>query len=206
LSASRLRQKIARSHSGACVECPDMAQTDLDVLRLVSQRFNDAGIAFMLTGSVAMNFYAQPRMTRDIDLVVALTDADAERLVRLFEPDFYIDASVVTSAIARRSIFNLIHFDSVFKVDCIVRKDEPFRLEEFARRRQIHLPGFDTWIVSREDLLLSKLVWAKGSGSEVQLEDARNLIMLECDLDYVRRWARLLSVSDLFEDLVSPHA
>jgi predicted nucleotidyltransferase len=183
-----------------------MVQTELDVLREVSQRFSDEGMEFMLTGSVAMNFYAEPRMTRDIDLVVALTEADAETVVRLFEEDFYIDPDVVKRAIARRSIFNMIHFDSVVKVDCIVRKDEPFRLEEFARRRQIHLPGFDTWIVSREDLLLSKLVWGKESGSEVQIKDARNLIVPECDMDYVRSRARLLSVSDLFEDLGRPHA
>jgi hypothetical protein len=49
-----------------------MIETELDVLRDVSRRLESAGISFMLTGSVAMNYYAQPRMTRDIDLVVSL--------------------------------------------------------------------------------------------------------------------------------------
>jgi hypothetical protein len=40
-----------------------MIETELDVLRDVPQRLDRAGIAFMLTGSVAMNHYAQPRMT-----------------------------------------------------------------------------------------------------------------------------------------------
>ena len=52
-----------------------MLETELDVLRDVSRRLETAGIKFMLTGSVAMNYYAQPRMTRDIDLVVALEGA-----------------------------------------------------------------------------------------------------------------------------------
>jgi hypothetical protein len=179
-----------------------MAKTELDILQEVSQRFSDAGIAFMLTGSVAMNYYAQPRMTRDIDLVVALNPSDAEVVVRLFETDFYVDRDIVKLAIARRSMFNMIHLDSVIKVDCIVRKDEAFRLEEFARRKEVLVADFRTWIVSREDLILSKLAWAKDSRSEMQLKDVGNLLSPECDLEYLRSRARLLSVCDLFEDLV----
>ncbi len=65
-----------------------MIENELDVLRDVSQRLKSAGIEFMMTGSVAMNYYAQPRMTRDIDLVAALGEDDAETLVRLFERDY----------------------------------------------------------------------------------------------------------------------
>lgn len=55
-----------------------MIETELDILRDVSQRLESAGIAYMLTGSVAMNYYAQLRMTRDIDLAgrVCATKAD----------------------------------------------------------------------------------------------------------------------------------
>jgi len=173
-----------------------MPKTELDILREVSQRFADAGMAFMLTGSVAMNYHAQPRMTRDID---------TEVVVRLFEADYCIDRETVASAIARWSIFNMIHLDSVIKVDCIVRKDEPYRLEEFSRRKEIQLVDFRTYIVSREDLLLSKLVWVKGSGSVVQLRDAANLFVPECDLAYLRSRATLLSVSDSLEELVESH-
>jgi hypothetical protein len=90
-------------------------------------------------------------------------------------------------------------------VECIIRKDEPFRLEEFGRRKEIVLADFHTWIVSREDLILSKLAWAKDSRSEIQLKDAGNLLALECDIDYLRSRAGLLSVRDLFEDLVKRH-
>lgn len=61
---------------------------ELDVLKDVSERLERAGIAYMLTGSVAMNYYAQPRMTRDIDLVVALAPEDGERVRQIFEPDY----------------------------------------------------------------------------------------------------------------------
>jgi hypothetical protein len=61
---------------------------ELEVLKDVAERLERAGIAYMLTGSVAMNYYAQPRMTRDIDLVVALDPSDAARIRNTFEPDF----------------------------------------------------------------------------------------------------------------------
>src|SRR5213593_2044414 len=99
-----------------------MHNPELDVLRDVSLRLASAGIQFMLTGSVAMNYYAQPRMTRDIDLVVALNPLDAETVMRLFEQDYYVSPEAVARAIADRSIFNIIHHESVIKVDCIVLK------------------------------------------------------------------------------------
>ncbi len=180
-----------------------MIPTELDILRDVSLRLASAGISFMLTGSVAMNYYAQPRMTRDIDLVVALSSADAETIVRLFEPDYYVSPEAVASAIARRSMFNLVHHESVIKVDCIVLRNEPFRQEEFTRRRAITLLDFQTWIVSREDLILSKLSWAKDSRSEMQLRDVRNLLTPECEMDYIYSRAVTLGVKGLLEEVLA---
>src|SRR6187401_3070649 len=53
-------------------------QNELDIVRDVSRRLEQGGLAYMLTGSMAMNYYAQPRMTRDIDLVVALAPQDTD--------------------------------------------------------------------------------------------------------------------------------
>ena len=146
-------------------------KNELDVVRDVSTRLDGADIAYMLTGSMAMNYYAEPRMTRDIDLVVALAAEDAETIARIFSPDYYVSLEAVRESIRSESMFNLIDEDSVIKVDCIVRKSSRYRLEEFARRRRITVGDFATWIVSAEDLILSKLVWARDSHSELQLRD-----------------------------------
>lgn len=45
---------------------------ELEVLKDVAHRSDDLGIPYMLTGSFSANFYAVPRMTRHIDLVVEL--------------------------------------------------------------------------------------------------------------------------------------
>ncbi len=178
-----------------------MLLTELDILQDVSQRLKSAGIAFMLTGSVAMNYYAQPRMTRDIDLVVALDAVEARTIVHLFETEYYVDIEAVSRAIAQHSIFNLIHSDTVIKVDCIVLKTDAYRQEEFGRRQEVALGDFQTWIVSREDLILSKLYWARESRSEMQLRDVRNLLATGCDAVYLQSRARTLGVEELLNEV-----
>jgi len=182
-----------------------MMKTELDVLRDVSQRLESSGVAFMLTGSMAMNFYAQPRMTRDIDLVVKLNSDQTELLIRLFEAEYYVDRLAITKAIAQRSMFNLIHNETIIKFDCIVLKDQPYRQEEFARRQRITLGDFQTWIVTREDLILSKLYWARDSKSELQLRDVRNLLSSDCDMPYLFSRAEDLGVRSLLEENIGTH-
>jgi hypothetical protein len=148
-----------------------------------------------------MLYYAQPRMTRDIDLVVALRPADAARMVQLFSPDYYVSREAVDSSIAHQSLFNLIHNESVIKVDCIIRKQSEYRLAEFNRRQRIKIEDFETWIVSKEDLILSKLFWAKDSRSELQLRDVKNLVSTGCDRAYIQRWTQELAVASLWAEV-----
>ncbi len=176
-------------------------QDELEILRDVSMRLESAGIAFMLTGSVAMNYYAQPRMTRDIDLVVALDAANAEAFAQLFEPDYYLDRKAITGAIVRQSVFNLVHNESVIKVDCIVLKRDAYWQEEFERRQSITIGDFQTWIVNCEDLILSKLWWAVDSHSEMQIRDVINLLKTDCDRDYLQKRAAVLGVGELLDEV-----
>jgi len=173
---------------------------ELDIVRDVSARLEEGGIAYMLTGSMAMNYYAQPRMTRDIDLVVALTSSDTDKVVRLFTPDYYVSREAISSSIAQESLFNLIHQESVIKVDCIVRKNTPYRRAEFERRQRIAIEDFSTWIASKDDLILSKLWWAKDSHSELQLRDVKNLIGTGCDTAYITRWTTELGLTSLWQE------
>ena len=174
-------------------------QNELDIVRDVSACLERGGLAYMLTGSMAMNYYAQPRMTRDIDLVVALTPADTETIVRLFTPDYYVSRDAVRSSIAHESLFNLIHEESVIKVDCIVRKNTPYRRAEFERRRRIAIEDFSTWITSKEDLIISKLWWAKDSHSELQLRDVKNLAATGCISGYIEDWTKELGLLSLWQ-------
>lgn len=176
--------------------------TELEVLRDACERLERAGIPYMLTGSMAMNYYAEPRMTRAIDMVVAIEPSDVERIEAAFQSDYYVPEEGLAQVIRDRGMFNLVHFASSVKVDMVVRKDEAFRLGEFARRRAVGLPGFSAWVVSKEDLLLSKLVWARDAESELQRRDVRNLLASGAEVAYLREWAPRLGVSELLEELL----
>jgi hypothetical protein len=174
---------------------------ELDVLRIVSERLDTVGVEFMLTGSFALGYYAQPRMTRDLDFVVALRDDAVNRLVQVLTPDFYVDADAARAAVRSQRMFNLMHLESAVKVDLIVRKDSPYRQVEFARRSAIELAtDVRTWITSREDLILSKLVWARDTGSELQMRDVRALLREPVDWPYLRHWAAELGVAGLLAE------
>lgn len=169
---------------------------ELDILQDVTKRLDCADIAYMLTGSIALNFYAQPRMTRDIDIVFSLPPNAQDSIRALFEPEYYVPHNLANS-ISKIGMFNLLHHASVIKVDMIVRKDDLYRQTEFARRVKFKLAANDIWIVSREDLILSKLVWAQESHSELQIRDVRNLLQAEVDSAYLDLWSRYLSIEHL---------
>src|SRR6184192_215859 len=173
---------------------------EIDLVRDISRRFDQTVINYMLTGSMAMNYYAQPRMTRDIDIVIAITHEDVERVGALFRPDYYVSEKNIRESLDQESIFNLIHQESVIKVDCIIRKNSEYRRMEFGRRQKISVLDFITFIVSKEDLIISKLSWAKNSRSEVQLADVRNLLATGCDVDYLQHWTRQLGLDNLLNE------
>lgn len=171
-------------------------------MKSLATRLDSARIPYMVTGSMAANYYAVPRMTRDIDVVAELSVADTARLCKLFH-DFYLDPDAVRTAIAGRGTFNAIHTASVVKVDFLVRKDSEYRREELRRRRRVTLDDTTIFIVAPEDLIISKLDWARDTRSPVQLADVRNLLAAVLDLDaaYLARWIAHLGLSDLYREV-----
>ncbi len=176
---------------------------ELAVLKEVARRLNPAKIRYMVTGSIAANFYAVPRMTRDIDIVIELGERDVGRFIRLFEKDYYLEPNTVRGAVKDKTMFNLIQNEYVIKIDFVVRKDSQYRKTEFTRRKKIIVEGQSLYIAAPEDLILSKLVWAKDTESAVQLLDVRNLLQSVKKLNrlYLARWAKQLSVESLYREV-----
>jgi Nucleotidyl transferase AbiEii toxin, Type IV TA system len=177
--------------------------SELDVLGIVSARLTDLRLPFMLTGSFALAYYATPRMTRDLDIVVALGEQDIDRLVAALSSEFYVDGDMAREAVRDERLFNLMHLESGIKVDLIVRKSSEYRQVEFERRRPVVFATLRTWIVSPEDLILSKLVWARDSGSELQMRDVRQLLATPVDIAYIRDWAPRLGVEPLLNEALT---
>lgn len=170
------------------------------VLRDCTERFERLGIAYMLTGSMAMVNYAMMRMTADIDIVIEVTGEDAEKIIAEFEPDYYVPRGRVKDATKRKFMFNLLHQEKLVKIDCVIRQDNEFQKTAFSNRKKVAFSDFDVWIISREDLILSKLNWAKDTHSEMQIRDAANILRNGFDENYIKHWAQELGIEDLLAE------
>ena len=173
---------------------------ELLALRDVCTRLDAAGIAYMLTGSLAMSYYARPRMTRDIDLVIALDATQSELLIGALGAQYHADAVAIAAAVRGARPWNIIHLPSVVKIDLIPRKETRYRRAEFERRGRVELAGVPLWIVSVEDLILSKLEWSRESRSEQQRRDVKLLLQAPLDRVYLDHWAAHLGLGGLLQE------
>jgi hypothetical protein len=168
-------------------------------IRRVLHALGRAGVPYMLTGSFASAFHGAPRTTQDVDVVIAPTLGSLQKLLREFpEDEYYVSREAALQAYGSESLFNVIDLSSGWKIDFIVRKSRAFSQEEFGRRRKADLLGMTLYIASAEDVVLSKLEWAKLAESERQIADVVGILRTQgdqLDQDYIERWATALGVN-----------
>ena len=163
------------------------------------------GIPYAVCGSLSSGLYGQPRATNDADIIIAPTKDQLAGLLKSLEVGYYVSDETALKAMKNCSMFNVIDNELGWKADLIFRKDGPYQLSEFNRRIRAKLMGIDLWMLSPEDVILSKLDWAKGSGSDLQFRDVFGVIKLQwdkLDWDYLRRWAKKLGVENNLESVI----
>ncbi|MBN1184880.1 MAG: nucleotidyl transferase AbiEii/AbiGii toxin family protein [Bacteroidales bacterium] len=168
----------------------------LELLKKITQLLEGNDFPYMVSGSQALNWYVNPRMTMDIDIVIELDMNNVDRFITLFLDGFYINVDTVKKEAKYRGIFNLIDFETGYKIDFIVRKDAEYRINEFKRRIRIRYNEFEMWVVSPEDLIISKILWIQTYTSEKQMEDIKTLLLLEkLDFNYINKWCEKLNLN-----------
>lgn len=178
--------------------------TPEEALQLVLSKLDECSISYMVTGSFASNMHGVPRATYDADVVIDVDKQALNKLLVSFGGQFYVSPEGARDALARERMFNVIHFETGFKVDLIFKKKRAFSQEEFARREQALYLGEPRWFATAEDVILAKLEWSKLGDSERQFVDALNVARVQGDtLDkaYLERWAGELGLEDLLENL-----
>lgn len=180
-----------------------------EFLARLTALLDDANVPYMLAGSVASSFHGEPRATQDVDLVVSINVGALRRLQALVSPnDYYLDFDTARQAIERRSQFNIIDLATGWKCHLIVIKDTDFARTEFQRRQRVEVDELSLWIASAEDVVLSKLVWARQSGaSERQMRDAASVLHSareSIDGHYLERWADELGVASELKRIMDP--
>jgi hypothetical protein len=173
----------------------------------VTATLEKLGVRYLIGGSLASTVHGMVRTTQDSDIVAEMRPEHVEAFVRALENEFYIDEESITSAVAQHTSFNIIHRESMFKVDVFVPVLRPFVREQLSRaRKQIFAvePQVEALVATAEDTLLAKLEWYRMSGEvpERQWRDVLGILKIQAgnlDLSYLRQWAKELEFSDLLE-------
>lgn len=180
--------------------------SERDLLQDCLRRLNSLNVAYMLTGSMASNYWGIPRTTHDLDFVIQLPPPMVPNLLAVFGDDFYLEEMAVRSAYKPPHLFNAIDTRSALKVDFWVLSDAPFEREMFGRRVASTLFGEAGLIASAEDTILHKLYWNTITPSDRQIGDAAGIVAVQgesLDVTYMRRWAGELGVGALLADLLA---
>ncbi len=172
----------------------------------IVEALEELGVSYHIGGSVASSVYGILRATIDADLIANLHIEQARPLVKWLEAEYYIDEDMVRDAIKRRSSFNVIHLDTMLKVDVFVPKSRLFDQEEFRRAQQeVLLEGTRPFnVASPEGTILNKLEWYRMGGevSDRQWNDILGVLKVQgthLDMNYLQKWAANLNVTDLLE-------
>jgi len=174
----------------------------LELLQKVCKQLDEHEIKYMVSGSIALNIYSIPRMTRDIDIVIELTQNRIDEFTDLF-PNSYFEKEVIKEEIKRKGMFNIIDHSTGFKIDFIIRKESEYFILAFQRRQRIREFDTDLWVINLNDLILAKLIWIQQLQSEKQKFDIENLLLNpEKDMEYILKWCNKLKLQtfNLFEN------
>jgi hypothetical protein len=157
-------------------------------LNEVTQKLDILKLPYMLSGSVAMGFYAAVRTTFDIDIVIELYQKDVPVFVNTFL-GFYVFEEGIHEEIKRRGMFNIIDNNTGVKIDFILRKNSEYDKIAFSRRRQMDDFYTDIYVISPEDLIIAKLKWIQEMYSDRQISDIKQLLSsTNLEIDYMMNW------------------
>ena len=184
-----------------------MQNEPVEVTIKVTSVFEKLSIPYLIGGSLASALYCMVRTTQDADIVAEMRLEHIQPFVLALQDEFYIDDEMITESIQHYSSFNIIHRETMFKVDVFIPRPRPFLQSQLARAQKQTFT-FENEVgakfASPEDTILSKLEWYR-LGNEVSERQWRDVLGIlktragELDLDYMRKWAGELNVSDLLE-------
>lgn len=179
----------------------------LEFLKVVTQKLEQAGLRFMVVGSYASGYWGEPRSTYDLDVVVALAAEDLEAIQGAFPSDeYYLSPRAALDAVIARSQFNIIHPDSGNKIDVMIEQQSAWGKQQLARRRRVEFAkGFETWVGAPEDVILSKMLYYREGQSDKHLRDIAGMLKVSGDIidrEYIGKWARELDVLDIWQAIL----
>ncbi len=179
------------------ISADDLKITLADIIAVLSAR----QIKFHLTGGIASSFYGEPRFTQDIDIVIRVAvGSQLNGLIEGLSHKFILDHVIVEGAVRRKSLFQVLHEETMIKIDFHIGEAIEGELER-SRNEEI-LTGITVPLVSNEDAILSKLIWIK-KGSAKSQQDVQMMLKRNSniDMDYLRKQAAKLDLEAILNSL-----
>lgn len=184
-----------------------MQNEPIEVTLQVTAIFEKLGIPYLIGGSLASTLYGMVRTTQDSDIIAEMRTEHTKPFISALQNEFFVDEEMIADAIQSNFSFNIIHRETMFKVDVFIPRPRPFLQSQLARAQKQTFT-FESQIsanfASAEDTILSKLEWYRlgGEVSDRQWRDILGILKTragELDLAYLRKWASELKVIDLLE-------
>ena len=191
-----------------------MQNEPVEVTLKVTRVFEELSVPYLIGGSLASTLYGMIRATQDSDIVAEMRLEHLQPFVSALQGEFYVDDEMIAEAIQRNASFNIIHRETMFKVDVFIPRPRPFLQSQLARAKKQTF-NFETEVsakfASPEDTILSKLEWYRMGGevSDRQWRDILGVLKTragELDLGYLQKWAIELKVADLLDHALQESA
>lgn len=175
----------------------------LQITKQIADVFQDLKIHYMIGGSLASSLHGIPRSTQDIDIVADIKPNKVKELINILKKDFYIDENMIKEALLRFTSFNIIHLETMFKVDIFILKQDQASKEEMSRRKSYRISEKQNlYITSAEDIIIHKLHWYELGDrvSERQWKDVIGVLQVQgkrLNYNYLKKTANRMNVSKL---------
>lgn len=184
------------------MKAPDILQA----VEPVISAFDKQSIPYYISGSIASSVYGIVRATMDVDIVADIRIENISSLKQILKNEYYIDENMIKDAIRRLSSFNLIHLETMIKIDVFIHKHQSYQEESLRRKQKDTLEdskdASEFYFSSPEDIILNKLQWYEMGNrvSERQWLDVIGVIKVQhknLDDRYLQKWGKDLGLLDL---------
>ena len=184
-----------------------MTENPISITAQVTAVLERLDVPYFIGGSLASIYYGMVRTTQDADLIALLEMKQVTPFVQALNDFFYIDEEMIKGAITYHGSFNIIHRESMFKVDIFIPELRAFEQSQIERSNERVLsedPLIKARLASAEDVILAKLEWYR-KGNEVSERQWRDVIGImkvqagNLNEEYLQRYAVILGVQDLLK-------
>ena len=110
-----------------------MLNEPLEVTLKVTGVFEKLGVPYLIGGSLASTLHGMVRTTQDADIVAEMRPVHLKPFVSALQEEFYVDDEMIAKAVERHSSFNIIHRETLFKVDVFIPRQRPFLQSQLSR-------------------------------------------------------------------------